>query len=75
VQDVTAENEKNAKQAFETERDNLEKLQVSRDTDETLLKDLKGDSAGLEASVRKYLNSQKPRKQQARQSGTGTGKA
>jgi energy-coupling factor transporter ATP-binding protein EcfA2 len=65
VQDVTAKNEKKAREAFETERDNLGNLQVLRDTDDTLLKELKGDSAILEASVRKYLKSATNRKETA----------
>lgn len=57
VQGETAKKEKDAKQAFDTEKDNLTKLQISKEGDETLLKELKGDNAPLEEKVREFLKS------------------
>lgn len=62
IQDETAKNERKAKQAFDTEKANLEKIQISKDNDETLLKELKEDNAFLEATIREFLKSVTNRK-------------
>lgn len=65
VQDETAKKEKKAKQAFDTEKDNLTKLQIPREGDETLLKELKGDNTPLEEKIREFLKSAINRKESA----------
>jgi hypothetical protein len=62
VQGETSRKETEARQAFENEWRKIENIQVSKDNDKILLKELKDDSVLLEEVVNRFIESARKRK-------------
>jgi energy-coupling factor transporter ATP-binding protein EcfA2 len=65
VQGEAADKERQARQKYELDKENLDAVEISQHGDETLLKELKQDSLSLEESVRRFLESAENRKAKA----------